>query len=109
MNVQLRRRALVAVRPFNKQIGYWQVTAARLISFGERSRAHGSFLPTHIAELEALEHTVKTQVKSFEEAVAELPGEIRWHGRITDTRNALQSLNAAIERARSLLHRGPRA
>jgi hypothetical protein len=108
IDVQLRRRALIAVRPFNKQISYWQVTAARLISFGERGRTHGTFLPTHIVELEALEQAVTTQVRSFEEAVSQLPVEIRRHGRIADTRNALASLNAALNRARSLLSPGRR-
>jgi hypothetical protein len=91
------------VRPLNQQIGYWQATAARLVSIGERLRAQGRYSPTQVEELEALEHTISTHRRRLEAAVAGLPEELRMHGRIRDTKRALESVSGAAERARALL------
>lgn len=105
-DVILRREALAVVRPLSKQIGSWQVTAARLISIGEHARAHGGYAPSHVEELDALDHMIATHRARLDAAVASLPDEIRTHGRIADTQRALESLTVATARAHDLLRPG---
>jgi hypothetical protein len=101
--VALKRQALAAVRPLTQQIGYWQLTVARLISIGERARTHAGYVPTCFDELDALDRTIETQKAMLEAAVAGLPEEVRINGRIADTQRALESLATAANRARALL------
>ena len=102
-DVKLSRAAIELMRPINQQIGHWQVAAARLVSVGERARTHGRHSPSHVAELEALEKLIVTQTRRFNDVMAGLPLEIGAHGRITDTRRALETVALAVARARGLL------
>jgi hypothetical protein len=64
---------------------------------------HAGYAPSHMDELDALDQVISTQSARLEAALADLPEDVRGHGRITDTQRALNSVSEAARRARSLL------
>jgi chromatin segregation and condensation protein Rec8/ScpA/Scc1 (kleisin family) len=104
-----RRRAASALAyPVARQVPYWQVQIAKLISSAERARERNEVNPAHAEELQALEMVVRTQLSRFGDDLISAPEAIRNHSRIEDIFRAGQTVLAGIDRAKSLLAPSPR-
>ena len=98
-DVRRGKLAMEMVRPFNIKIGEWQEEVARLVSSGAWQRTHGRLGPDFAEKVAVLRQTVEAGRGEFGRELELLPPEMRQHGRVTDTLNALDTVIEGLERA----------
>ena len=103
IDVRIAQQALKVVLPMNRQIGPWQVKAARLLAVAEKLRSSGSHNPGVAAETEALLDMVERQHRSLIHETESLPPDVAGSSRLQDTARALQSVAGVLNRALTVM------
>jgi hypothetical protein len=104
--VTQRRQAVALVRPFAQQIGEWQGQVARLTGSSERAGNHPEMAAGLDQELRTLEAIIRSELQAFTGQYASWPKAIRSHSRVMDTLRAIDSVLAALERAKRAISAG---
>ena len=95
-----RMRAHAVVRPIIDKIGVMVDRAVFLETLAAIGRTRSPTLRLEAAELA---DGARTELKSFDERLSELPAEVVLHTRVTDARRALLAVADRFERTRSSL------
>ncbi|MDB5507460.1 MAG: hypothetical protein JWR75_2098 [Devosia sp.] len=103
VDAALTREALKVVLPINRQLGPWQIKAARLLAHGTRLNRTGRNEPRLMAEAEQLAEHVEAQRRRLITELNALPPEFARHGRFQDTLKALNSISEGVRAARAML------
>ena len=101
-----RRAAIALLQPVAAEIARWQISIARLIEIGERSRISREYNSAAAAEASALDQLVADRRHALNNDLQHTTPEIRRHGRVQDCLKALDSVAIGASRAKFLLDLG---
>lgn len=91
------RAAVKAAQPFNDAVASWQPQLACLRVLANRSGKSPDQRSELSEEAEILARQIHDQQQAFSAALQLMPTEVATHGRIVDTRMAMNSASAGVE------------
>ncbi len=100
------RDAAMLVRDLNRRLGSWQAASVKVHTMAQRLKASGRGDPAMAEEARTLLHTLTLELQRFEELLPGQPEKVASHGRINDTRRALEMIADRLRTTLRLLGYG---